>query len=250
MKAYGADLGIAWDGDFDRCFLYDHDGRFIEGYYLVGLIAQAVLREEPGATILYDPRLTWNTIDVVGAAGGVAKVCRTGHAFFKQMMRQQGAAYGGEMSAHHYFRTFSYCDSGMLAWLAVVAELSTSGTGLAEMVEARIGAFPCSGEINFKVPDAPAVQAPHRRPLHGCRPEARDDRRAEHGVRRLAVQPQGFEHGTAAETECRDACRCSAAGSKGLRAFGTDPGLSRWRSASSLAAVICASPPMLSSYFR
>ena len=158
VRAHGADLGIAWDGDFDRCFLYDHTGRFIEGYYLVGLIAQAVLREEPGATILYDPRLTWNTIDMVTAAGGVPKICPTGHAFFKQMMREENAAYGGEMSAHHYFRKFSYCDSGMLAWLAVVAELSVRDAGLAELVEERMAAFPCSGEINFTVDDAARVQ--------------------------------------------------------------------------------------------
>ncbi|RJG46608.1 phosphomannomutase [Mesorhizobium sp. DCY119] len=155
---HGADLGIAWDGDFDRCFLYDHNGRFIEGYYLVGLIAQTMLRWAPGSTILYDPRLTWNTIDVVTAAGGVAKTCPTGHAFFKHMMRQENAVYGGEMSAHHYFRDFAYCDSGMLAWLAIVVELSTSGATLAELVEQRIAAFPCSGEINFTVADAKLSQ--------------------------------------------------------------------------------------------
>jgi phosphomannomutase/phosphoglucomutase len=154
----GADLGIAWDGDFDRCFFYDHNGRFIEGYYLVGLIAQTMLRKAPGATILYDPRLTWNTIDMVSSAGGVAKVCKTGHAFFKQRMREENAVYGGEMSAHHYFRDFSYCDSGMLTWLAVVAELSATGATLAELVERRIAAFPCSGEINFKVADASLAQ--------------------------------------------------------------------------------------------
>lgn len=155
----GADLGLAWDGDFDRCFFFDHKGRFIEGYYIVGLIAQMVLRKEPGATILYDPRLTWNTIDVVEAAGGTARACKVGHAFFKQMMRQEGAAYGGEMSAHHYFREFSCCDSGMLPWLSVVAELSTGRISLAEMVESRIAAFPCSGEINFAVDEAAGVRA-------------------------------------------------------------------------------------------
>lgn len=159
VVAHGADLGIAWDGDFDRCFLYDHTGRFIEGYYLVGVIAQATLRSHPGATVLYDPRLTWNTVDMVSRAGGVAKICPTGHAFFKRMMREENAVYGGEMSAHHYFRDFSYCDSGMLAWLAVVAELSVSGTSLADLVEERIAAFPCSGEINFKVSDTRAAQA-------------------------------------------------------------------------------------------
>lgn len=156
---HGADLAIAWDGDFDRCFLYDHKGRFVEGYYLVGMIAQTLLGKNPGATILYDPRLTWNTIDVVEKAGGIAKPCRTGHAYFKKMMREENAVYGGEMSAHHYFRDFSYCDSGMLAWLDVVADLSASGTTLAERLEARIAAYPCSGEINFTVKDAAAIQA-------------------------------------------------------------------------------------------
>lgn len=155
---HGADLAIAWDGDFDRCFLYDHKGQFVEGYYLVGMIAQTLLGKHPGSTVLYDPRLTWNTIDMVESAGGVAKPCRTGHAYFKQMMREENAIYGGEMSAHHYFRDFAYCDSGMLAWLDVVADLSASGTTLAERLEERIAAYPCSGEINFTVSDAAEVQ--------------------------------------------------------------------------------------------
>lgn len=154
----GADLGIAWDGDFDRCFLYDHRGDFVEGYYLVGMIAETMLRDRPGSTVVYDPRLTWNTIDVVERAGGVAKPCPTGHAFFKARMRAEDAVYGGEMSAHHYFRDFAYCDSGMLAWLEVVAELSASGARLAEVMEERIAAFPCSGEINFTVADAKVSQ--------------------------------------------------------------------------------------------
>lgn len=155
---HGADLAIAWDGDFDRCFLYDHKGRFVEGYYLVGLIAKRMLEKQPGSTILYDPRLTWNTIDIVEGMGGRALACRTGHAYFKQMMREENAIYGGEMSAHHYFRDFSYCDSGMLTWLAVVAELSARGERLADVLEERIAAFPCSGEINFTVDNAKAVQ--------------------------------------------------------------------------------------------
>lgn len=158
VKQHGADLGLAWDGDFDRCFFYDEQGRFVEGYYLVGLIAQTMLRSQPGGTILYDPRLTWNTIDVVESAGGTAKLCRTGHAYFKQMLREENAIYGGEMSAHHYFRDFSFCDTGMLPWLAVVAELSASGKRFSELVEERISAFPCSGEINFTVADAKLVQ--------------------------------------------------------------------------------------------
>ena len=153
---HGAQLGIAWDGDFDRCFLYDHRGRFVEGYYLVGMIAEAMLRRHPGGTVVYDPRLVWNTLDRVARAGGVAVPCPTGHAFFKATMRERDAIYGGEMSAHHYFRDFSYCDSGMLAWLEVVAELAETGAALAELVDERRAAFPCSDEINFTVADAAA----------------------------------------------------------------------------------------------
>lgn len=158
VRERGADLGLAWDGDFDRCFFYDEKGRFVEGYYLVGLIAQTMLQSHPGSTILYDPRLTWNTIDVVEKAGGIPKLCRTGHAFFKHMMREEDAVYGGEMSAHHYFRDFSYCDTGMLPWLALVAELSASGAKLSELVEERIAAFPCSGELNYTVEHSDAAQ--------------------------------------------------------------------------------------------
>ena len=159
VKEHGADLGIAWDGDFDRCFFYDHTGEFVEGYYLVGLIAQTLLHKNPGAKIVYDPRMTWNTIDVVEAAGGVPIISKTGHAFFKQIMREENALYGGEMSAHHYFDDFSYCDTGMVPWLAIVSEISASGKSLKQMVEERIAKFPCSGEINFKVADAPAILA-------------------------------------------------------------------------------------------
>lgn len=155
---HGADLGIAWDGDFDRCFLYDHRGQFVEGYYLVGLVAETLLRDAPGAAVLYDPRLTWNTIERVTRAGGVAKACPTGHAFFKAKMRAENAIYGGEMSAHHYFRDFAFCDSGMIAWLVVVADLCESGETLAGIMEDCIAAYPCSGEINFTVADAKAVQ--------------------------------------------------------------------------------------------
>jgi phosphomannomutase len=153
-----ADLGIAWDGDFDRCFFYDHTGAFVEGYYLVGMIAQSLLRDHPGETILYDPRLTWNTIDLVEAAGGTARICPTGHAFFKDRMRRENALYGGEMSAHHYFRDFSFCDSGMLTWLQVVTELCERGLSLQEIMAERILAFPCSGEINFTVADVRQTQ--------------------------------------------------------------------------------------------
>lgn len=155
----GADFGIAWDGDFDRCFFFDASGRFIEGYYLVGLLATALLKGAPGAKIIHDPRLTWNTIDMVRAAGGVPVMSKTGHAFIKERMRQEDAIYGGEMSAHHYFRDFAYCDSGMIPWLLIAGLISESGQSLAEMLDGRMQAFPCSGEINFKVIDAQACAA-------------------------------------------------------------------------------------------
>jgi phosphomannomutase/phosphomannomutase/phosphoglucomutase len=151
VKAHGADFGIAWDGDFDRCFLFDETGRFIEGYYIVGLLAEAVLEHSPGARIIHDPRLTWNTIDVVRAAGGIPVQSKTGHAFIKERMRAEDAAYGGEMSAHHYFRDFAYCDSGMIPWLMVAGLISRSGASLSELVTARMAAFPASGEINRRL---------------------------------------------------------------------------------------------------
>ena len=159
IKDTGADLGIAWDGDFDRCFFYDHTGEFIEGYYVVGLLASAFLAKTPNQIVIHDPRLTWNTIDVAEAGGGRAEQSKTGHAFIKEMMRHFDAVYGGEMSAHHYFRDFAYCDSGMIPWLLVTEIMSTTGKTLAELVEARTKAFPCSGEINRTVSDAPALIA-------------------------------------------------------------------------------------------
>lgn len=154
VRASGADLGIAWDGDFDRCFFFDADGRFIEGYYLVGLLAKAALVRHPGGKIIHDPRLTWNTIEMVREAGGIPIQSKTGHAFIKERMRAENAIYGGEMSAHHYFREFAYCDSGMIPWLLIAELISTSGMSLAELVEDRMSAFPCSGEINFRVENA------------------------------------------------------------------------------------------------
>lgn len=154
---HGADLGIAWDGDFDRCFLFDARGRFIEGYYLVGLLAEVLLAKHPGSRIIHDPRLTWNTIGQVHEAGGIPVQSKTGHAFIKERMRAEDAVYGGEMSAHHYFRDFAYCDSGMIPWLLVTELMSRSGRSLAELVDARMAAYPCSGEINYRVTDIPAV---------------------------------------------------------------------------------------------
>ncbi len=154
IRAHDADLGISWDGDFDRCFLFDEQGGFIEGYYIVGLLAEAFLAKHPGEKIVHDPRLTWNTIDVVQRAGGIPVQSKTGHAFIKERMRAEDAIYGGEMSAHHYFRDFAYCDSGMIPWLLVSELLSRKGQPLSALVAERQAAFPCSGEINFRVRDA------------------------------------------------------------------------------------------------
>ncbi|AFI83936.1 phosphomannomutase/phosphoglucomutase [Methylophaga nitratireducenticrescens] len=152
-----ADMGIAWDGDFDRCFLFDENGRFIEGYYIVGLLAEAFLLKSPGEKIIHDPRLTWNTIDQVEAAGGKPIQSKTGHAFIKERMRLENAVYGGEMSAHHYFRDFAYCDSGMLPWLLVAELISVAGKPLSELVNERMAKYPCSGEINYRVADVSVI---------------------------------------------------------------------------------------------
>lgn len=160
VRTHQADMGIAWDGDFDRCFLFDERGEFIEGYYIVGLLAEAFLAKHPGEKIIHDPRLTWNTIDMVRRAGGIPVQSKTGHAFIKERMRAENAIYGGEMSAHHYFRDFAYCDSGMIPWLLVVELVSRSGQPLSQLVGERIHAYPCSGEINYTVDNAKAaVQA-------------------------------------------------------------------------------------------
>lgn len=151
--AHQADMGIAWDGDFDRCFFFDKNGRFIEGYYLVGLLAEMMLAKNPGEKIIYDPRLYWSTVEQVSHAGGVPVQSKTGHAFIKERMRKENAVYGGEMSAHHYFREFAYCDSGMIPWLLIAEMICQTGMGLDELVNARIERFPCSGEINYRVSD-------------------------------------------------------------------------------------------------
>ena len=159
VRETGADLGIAWDGDFDRCFLFDENAEFIEGYYIVGLLAEVFLLKEPGAKIMYDPRLTWNTEAILERDGGVPVRCKSGHAFMKECMRQNEVLYGGEMSAHHYFRDFSYCDSGMIPWLLVAELMCRSGKKLSELVGARVDMFPCSGEINRKVENSAAILA-------------------------------------------------------------------------------------------
>jgi len=152
-----ADMGIAWDGDFDRCFLFDENGTFIEGYYIVGLLAESILKRHPGEKIIHDPRMTWNTLDIVAAAGGDAVQSKSGHSFIKEKMREVDGIYGGEMSAHHYFRDFSYADSGMIPWLLVAELISTSGKSLSELVSERIAMYPASGEINREVRDASAT---------------------------------------------------------------------------------------------
>jgi len=154
VKEQGADFGIAWDGDFDRCFLFDENGNFIEGYYIVGLLAESLLQRHPGGKIVHDPRLTWNTLDIVAEAKGEAVMSKSGHSFIKEKMRAVDAIYGGEMSAHHYFREFSYADSGMIPWLLIAEMICETGESLSQMVGERIAKYPASGEINRRVTDA------------------------------------------------------------------------------------------------
>ncbi|QLB21482.1 phosphomannomutase [Vespertiliibacter pulmonis] len=154
VLAHHADMGIAFDGDFDRCFLFDEKANFIEGYYIVGLLSQAFLQKNPGAKIIYDPRLIWNTEELVKESGGEAIMSKSGHSFIKEKMRAVDAIYGGEMSAHHYFRDFFYCDSGMIPWLLTLELLCTTGKTLSELVGERLDKFPSPGEINSKLPNA------------------------------------------------------------------------------------------------
>ncbi len=151
-----ADLGVAWDGDYDRCFFFDESGEFIEGYYIVGMLAKSILKMNPGEKIIHDPRLVWNTIEVCKEAGGEAVQSKSGHAFIKEKMREVNAIYGGEMSAHHYFRDNAYSDSGLIPFLLVVQLMSEEGKSLSQLVNEMIKKYPCSGEINSKIADAPA----------------------------------------------------------------------------------------------
>ena len=157
VRASGVDMGIAWDGDFDRCFLFDAEGNFVNGYYLVGLLSEAFLGREPGATVIHCPRLIWNTIDVARKHGGKAVCSRAGHTFMKEKMRSLDAVYGGEVSAHHFFRDFSFCDSGMIPWLIVAQLMSNTGRSLASLIDSRQKLFPASDEINWPVADADFV---------------------------------------------------------------------------------------------
>lgn len=195
VRAHRADLGIAWDGDFDRCFFFDSDGRFIEGYYLVGLLAKALLARHPGEKVIHDPRLVWNTVEMVQQAGGQPILSKTGHAFIKERMRAENALYGGEMSAHHYFRDFAYCDSGMIPWLLLVSLVSSSGISLAEMVEERMRKYPCSGEINFTVTDVAAAIAAVQTRYAGLDPviDRTDGLSADFGEWRLNLRSSNTE---------------------------------------------------------
>ena len=148
-----AHLGVAWDGDYDRCFFFDEKGSFIEGYYIVGLLAKSILKKFPGERIVHDPRLIWNTLDVVEKGKGVAVESKSGHAFIKQKMREVNSIYGGEMSAHHYFRDNAYSDSGMIPFLLVMQLMSEENKTLSDLVEEMIATFPCSGEINSTIAD-------------------------------------------------------------------------------------------------
>jgi phosphomannomutase/phosphomannomutase/phosphoglucomutase len=159
VRQHGADVGLAWDGDFDRCFFFDDAGHFVESYYLIGLLAQALLARHPGGRIIHDPRLTWNTREMVQEAGGIPVMSKTGHAFIKERMRRENALYGGEMSGHHYFRDFSYCDSGMIPWLLVLSMMCRRGQPLAALIAERQRRYPVSGEINRQVGDPDGVLA-------------------------------------------------------------------------------------------
>ena len=159
VRSAGADMGVAWDGDFDRCFFFDETGDFVDGQYVVALLARAALGIEPGATIVLDPRVTWATTEAVDTAGGTPVLSKTGHAFVKAKMRETGAVYGGEMSAHHYFRDFFHCDSGMVPWVLMLSVLAEEGRPLSDLVADMRRRFPASGEINFRVADTSAAIA-------------------------------------------------------------------------------------------
>jgi phosphomannomutase len=157
MRSDAFSFGAAWDGDYDRCFFFDENGAFVDGYYMVGLLVKDTLENNPGATIIHDPRCIWNTLDICEKLGGRPVVCKTGHAFIKERMRAEGAVYGGEMSAHHYFKAHWFCDSGMIPFLMVARLISRTESTLSELVGEMMQRFPVSGEINSVVEDAPAA---------------------------------------------------------------------------------------------
>lgn len=194
LLAHKADLAIAWDGDFDRCFLWDENGDFIEGYYIVGLLAQEMLQKEPGASILYDPRLTWNSHELIQKHGGTPIMTRTGHAFIKERMRKENALYGGEMSAHHYFRDFGYCDSGMIPWLLIASLMSADeGPSLSTFIYKSREAYPVSGEINSMVSDPDAVIAAMEAKFSGGKKDYTDGLSVEFDNYRFNVRKSNTE---------------------------------------------------------
>lgn len=195
VRAEGADFGVAWDGDFDRCFFFDADGQFIDGYYIVGLLAQQALAAHPGATIIHDPRLIWDTRELITEAGGTPLQSRVGHAFIKARMRESGAVYGGEMSAHHYFSDFMHCDSGMIPWLLMAELVSSSGKGLGDLVKERRARFPTSGEKNFKIADPAAALAQIEARLgpEACEISRADGLSLDFGTWRMNLRPSGTE---------------------------------------------------------
>ena len=195
IAEHNADFGIAWDGDFDRCFLFDHNGRFIEGYYIVGLLGEALLQNSPGDKVVHDPRLTWNTIELVTKAGGEAIQSKAGHAFIKETMRKVNAVYGGEMSAHHFFRDFGYCDSGMVPWLLLTQMMSKQNKTLAQLVDERIEAYPVSGEINVTVDNPLAILASLKQHYAGLSPaiDEIDGLSMDFGQWRFNVRPSNTE---------------------------------------------------------
>ncbi len=195
VRAHGADFGVAWDGDFDRCFFFDADGQFIDGYYIVGLLAQQALAAQPKATIIHDPRLIWDTRELVEQAGGTALQSRVGHSFIKALMRESGAVYGGEMSAHHYFKDFMHCDSGMIPWLLIAELVSSTGKPLGDLVKERQARFPTSGEQNFSIANPAAALEMLEAKLG---PEAErvshaDGLSLDFGAWRLNMRPSGTE---------------------------------------------------------
>ncbi|MCP4188672.1 MAG: phosphomannomutase [Gammaproteobacteria bacterium] len=195
IAEYNADLGLAWDGDFDRCFLFDHNGRFIEGYYIVGLLGEAMLKNNPGDKVVHDPRLTWNTIELVTKAGGEAIQSKAGHAFIKETMRKVNAVYGGEMSAHHFFRDFGYCDSGMVPWLLLTKMMSEQNKTLAQLVDERIEAYPVSGEINVTVDNPRSILTSLKQHYTGLQPriDEIDGLGMDFGNWRFNVRPSNTE---------------------------------------------------------
>jgi phosphomannomutase len=156
VREVGAELGIAWDGDADRCFFIDDHGSFVDGDFLTALLAESILRKQPGATILYDVRASRAVPDVVEAAGGRALINRVGHAFFKTRMRDEGGAFGGEVSGHYYFHDFYNADSGTLPALLVLERLSVEGKAMSALLEPFRSKYFISGEINSEVADQQA----------------------------------------------------------------------------------------------